>query len=386
MAFFEFVQDVSPGASGFNVREGKLTRVWDMAVTFPGEITDAIRLILGGTQYASTATGKLKRDLPRSDPQYPWLYASNIPNIVGMGMRQAGNPGAGGGGRFREAQTDDPGAGDGMISPSFGLYPHYRFTVESSPRPFVVAGDNRITTGLNQWFNFAGNAVPYSFVTEYNRYVDAVVTPTPQALQGQQGTMVFVSNLTPPHGAAFAGRPMMYLPNEALAVTWYQVPHRYISSQNSYIAGAQGNRPWFGCVNHRSITLCGVRYPPASLLYLGYSLSARYPRAVDVRANDPNLVAGDAAYGVEKFVDITFNFGVTWRTAPANSLPGPRDNPNFVVGGWNLLPYLPDRRFHYASSNPTAGGVNRTPAFLSFPIELLFMDPDVPQGFNVFNQ
>lgn len=61
-------------------------------------------------------------------------------------------------------------------------------------------------------------------------------------------------------------------------------------------------------------------------------------------------------------------------------LPGGPVNANFIQAGWNLQPWVIDRKYHYALTQPiNATGsafLSPSPAFLSFPFEVMQYDPD----------
>lgn len=377
---------LQPGGGSFDARTGKWTRVWHLPVDVPSDLSDAVERILGKTRYTASTTGKLLRYLPLADPQFPWLFAERITSIQGVGMRDPANAGAGGAGTYRREQTFDPRIEE-VIHQEYGFHPWYMLTVESGPRPYIVAPDSAVTANqVGSWRDWTGALKSFFYVDEWVRFVDFSRQGQPEAISGQQGTMKFTSNDVPPlpnpDGRVFPARPRMYLPDEGLQVIWHNVPYRYITSTNSYIAGRQGERPWFGCVNQNQVTWFGMKYPAGSLLYLNYQTTPRFGAAIDNIV--PSGTAAGDRYGVEKFVDVTFNFGVTWRTAPAGSIPAlvGSENRNFVRAGWNLQPWLPSRRFHYA----IASAAPSIPAHYSFPAELLFMDPDFVQPVDVLNE
>jgi hypothetical protein len=379
---YEQVADLSPGQGGFNVRTGRWTRLWFLKTPDPAVLASTVKSILGYTTYAASTDGRLVRSVPLADPQFPWLYASNIPAIQGTGMRDVADPSV----FFEEYPSDFPRPAE-LIEPTYSKYPWWVITVESEPRPFVVVPDSAITVTVGNWFNFAGTSQDFNYVDEWTRFADWTSEVTPEAVSGQLGNMQFRS-MGQADGRNFASRPRMFLPNATLSVVWFGVPYRYLISPNSYIAGhdpsparGKGGRPWFGCINQNAVTWFGQTFPVGSLLYLNYKVSTRYPAAIDNLVPYGGLTGG--AYGVEKFVDITLNFMTTWRTAPPGDLPADSGGPNFVMAGWNLQPWLRDRRFHYATSNPLE---TQRPSHYSFPAELLFMDPDFEQPGGIFNE
>jgi hypothetical protein len=158
----------------------------------------------------------------------------------------------------------------------------------------------------------------------------------------------------------------MPLPNETIKIIWYRVPYRYVKSANSYL-----NRFRFR-VNQKA----WENYGPGELLYAGYTPRRFSPPIVGL---DPAWESG--VFSTEKLCDITLEFIRTSReaeTIPSTTLPPYSDtNRSWVMAGHNLLPHFRDRKFYYASVN-NADPTKQFPMFLSFPLELLFVDPDVP--------
>src|SRR5687767_7637581 len=119
MPLFEDWKEIAPGQGGFNARTGKWSRVWQLRVAAAGEVEAEVKRIVGGTQYERTNDGRLKRDPPLADPEFPWLYADNVPQVVGMGSKIPGTDLA-----YREQFTDHPRLEE-LVANTYNLYPHW---------------------------------------------------------------------------------------------------------------------------------------------------------------------------------------------------------------------------------------------------------------------
>ena len=112
-----------------------------------------------------------------------------------------------------------------------------------------------------------------------------------------------------------------------------------------------------------------------SLLFTGLSTRPYTPPV-------PTLDLFEGVYSAEKLCDVEFNFEYTNRS---NGGATPTiSNPNWIAAGHNLLPWLYDRKFYYATATPfirpPATDTDPSvwaPTYESFPFQLLFTDPDV---------
>ena len=160
----------------------------------------------------------------------------------------------------------------------------------------------------------------------------------------------------------------MFLPNQVLRLTWYQVPFRFITSSNSVFnkyKGRVNQTDWNGPFGPTPIPAGATpMFPAGSLLYLTYKPTIYTPPLQALG----NVFNKGSAY--ERMCDIEFDF--LWTTRLGTSLPANPTNLNYVVDGHNLQPFPPARVFYYATS--TDG--HAVPSWLSFPIEELWTDPD----------
>jgi hypothetical protein len=194
-------------------------------------------------------------------------------------------------------------------------------------------------------------------------------------ISAQQGQMIFRGGS--PNGIPFQDSPRMYLPDSMIKFRWYDVPFRYLTSQYSYLVRFVGyiNQTAFGYINN-SGTL--APWQPGTLLYKGASPigEARTPPVPS-----PGLLAyntGDS-FTTSKIVDLELTFHYTARTAGSSFGVS---NSNWIAAGHNLLPWLTDRKFYYATSQNPANPSDATawyPTYSSLPFQLLFTDPDLTQ-------
>lgn len=362
LIYKETVEVNAPSTAGFSPDGGRAVSTYLLDSANPGPVTatilaDTVTELLGTTEYA-LGTGGLKRTPPKAHPMFPWLYASSISSIRGIG-------------EFTTVDNTAPGAPaialDVPTLDKYALYDQYLLTVEFLPRMYPIVVDDNIQQLGFQWYPETGGGTtvkPFIYYPEWQRYLDVNVQTQNDNITGQQGTMAFESTTVGIDLHTLQSGARMYLPNEIITYTWFGVPYRYMTSSKSYI-----NR-WRGRINQNSFLGPGGQvFGVGSLLYLSAS-PMKYTPSV------PKLVTGENGtdiFSSDKLCNIVFTFLATYRTAtdlkPANA------NKNYVQGGHTLLPYLPDRKFHYAVSSTA----DKTPAFLSYPMELLFTDPDLAQ-------
>jgi hypothetical protein len=337
--------------AGFNLQGGRGVMIHDVPAS---ELEERIEVLLGSTGLEPT-DGRLVRVPPAAHPQFPWLVCNNISNIQGVGEVE-----------FIEAAGDL----EVLTLPTYGAYPLYRLTTEWGPRPYPILPDSAIGVFSGAWVDEDNVTQAMTYANEWERYVDVEVLPVDSYVEGRQGQMKFrtASGNKPGNGVQFAGAPRMYLPDSMVKIRWYQVPYRYIASADSYLRRFKGRviQAAFSCQRNS--------WGPGELLYQGYA-TVRYTPALP----DPDTWA-PGLFSTEKLADIELTFLETRRhVLDVPALP----NGNWIAGGHNLLPWLYDRRFYYASASAATTGPADTdpaiwtPSFLSFPMELLFFDPDV---------
>jgi len=304
-------------------------------------VQDFIKEIIGDTN-PKKGDGRLKRKLPRGDPEWPFLYAETVSGVRGVGDNWWAR---------NENVFEAPAIGD------FAYYPNRRFNVSFAPRPYAVIRDEAITVDTRSYFNTAGVATDYLATTEYSRYTTIETEDLYQVVTAKQGAMVFRGGA--PDGKPYMAQPRIPLPDYLVTIIWYQVPARYLTSNNSYFrkyVGQINQRPWNG-------------FGDGELLFLGAKASRWYsppiPEMFSLTNENGPLVTSTA-----KLVDIKMSFLGTKREAAATPVI---TNENFIAKGHNCLPYWEDKKFYYCSSQNS-----NTPTFFSFPVDVLFTDPDAP--------
>ncbi len=376
--YLEDIDNVSPQGAGFSYNNGRaLSRYM---VTFddddanareltPQALTQAVTEILGDVEVNGLG---LKRTLPLAHPVYKWLYASEITEIKGQGPME------------REAVGGVP-LEVPPISFFWEPYKVWYFTISFTPRPYSVVTDQQITIGDGNWYPItkynrttgASEFIPYVYANEWTRFCDWEPTPQNDSVTANQGEMRFVDNgVAGGTQPVFPGMPRMFLNNQQISWTWFNVPFDpYISSPNSYLKRFRGR------INQTLWQFWG----PGELLYLGYSLR-RYTPPVQkiVLINNPNGGADKAIFSAQKYCDITLSFLETYRPTDDQFVPAAK---NWVGGkntaSHNNLPICIDRNyFHYAAmKDKTTPGdpFLYQPSWDSFPIQLLFQNPDAVQ-------
>ena len=346
--YTEFVSELSPSASGFAMEGGRATlQLWVAA----GELEDAITDLLGDVE--SSGTGGLVRTLPKAHPRFPWMFASRISNI--QGRKWTGKEPS-------EAELEAPPLGH------YAEYDRYLLSVDFEPRMYAVLSDEAIPTESVTWYTENGEVRSYDRPQEWLRFAWGQMVWQPELITAQRGQMVFrtsdATEPSPPHRTAFQSFPRMTLPKALVKFHWYQVPLGWVDSENSWIVrgiGKINQLDWNG-------------YPAGSLLFTGLGTRPYTPPV-------PTLDLFEGVYSAEKLCDVEFNFEYTNRS---NGGATPTiSNPNWIAAGHNLLPWLYDRKFYYATARPLGADAADTepskwvPTYESFPFQLLFTDPDV---------
>lgn len=334
--------------------------------------------------FVDTTRQAMRRWLPVTHPRYPYLYANNITSITGKGINTAV--------RVAATQPTNPAIGAKPIA-AYLQFKQYEVGVDFTSRPYPLIADASFTNSVTgQWYAKNGTAYTFTYAPEWCRYCDFDLIPCDNTIQGSVGSMSLIDG---GRGSGqfvpFTSPPWMWLPDQYLKVRWYQVPYRYIISQNSYIAGTAkaptasggGARYWRGRVNQNPWWF----WPAGSLLYMGYSVTKYAPPTPDIgtytgyvpTSTDPNATGSFINY--ERLCDIELTFLLTSRFM-SGTLGATITNKNYVQTGHNLLPNLADNLFYYATRTPPGGteSVQNPPAWFSFPLEALFSDPDATGG------
>lgn len=345
----------SPFSFGCSLESGRASGLYLLSgVTDPSFIGTAIQELLGDVA-DTVQSGQLNRILPRAHPYLPW-YVAGISSFRGVG-----------GNFIQVTNTVNP------LSPQLTqwcLYNQYHITVDFQPRMYPVFDNIYVQLVPGSWFKDNGASQSFTFANEWERFTDIEIAPSPDSVTVQIGQMAFNAVGLPQDAKPFTAMPKMFLNNEMIKLTWYAVPMRYYTSDNSYL------RRFRGRVNQNAWnTLTFGNYQPGELLYLGCNLKRYTPPLAN-----QNVVLMQGLYDFSKYCNIEIMLLYTKRPLGASALNTPT-NKNYVVGGHNLNPYFGagnealSQTFLYTSTVPSAG-TGGAALWRSFPLEILWTDPD----------
>ena len=361
--FLEKIDGVAPATVSFDLQHGRATLPLYVRVNrtqtaaaagladqnadspvLPIDLIGAPQTILGGVD-TSIGTGRLTRLLPFAHPQWPWLYASAVSSVRGIGTPA-------------KATSISPLEAEPL--PYFSLYPIYEFTVEFTTRNYAVLPDDEIFvidfptpwTDLNNIEAVPGDQF---YATEWWRFTEYQVAPQTDWATSNIGSDFIFQTLSgnSPGSTVFPAMPRMLMPNDVVKMTWHQVPYRYFSSPNSWLRLLRGYINQFAWYD----------WEAGELLYLSCN---------PIRYTPPILQPIQWIEGtttVEKWATMELTFLSTRRVG--QDLPASAPSANYIIGGHNLLPWHGNRKFYYTKSNTTSA-----PSFYSAPFELLWTDPD----------
>jgi hypothetical protein len=369
----EDVQDVSPNNGGGNQQAQRASWYYFLQGLTPLQLQNLIPDCVGQTNTTTQTNGGLNRLPPMQHPMMPWLYASNVNSIVGYG-----------GGKDAVKTPSNAVYEGGRLVSSFVNYPVWRVGIDFTNRPYPIATDARIMKQTSLWPYegnpvYANNAVfPASItvqsVNEWDRWTDLDLDPKEDAVSAQMGSMRFESSNAVVNKQEFPGQPRMVLPNQMVKLVWYEVPYRYVISTNSYFS------KWLGRVNYNGLYICAKFFDKGELLYLGWR-PKKYRQAGSLSEAQTELHEPPSFYNT-LLCDLEFTFLYTPRKA-TDVLAASR-NPNFVTAGHNVLPWVMDRKFHFAMVTPKKTEPEKAyPSFFSFPLEVMQYDPDAPDALQI---
>jgi hypothetical protein len=381
MAQFSYLEeqgDTSPTTASFSNASQSVSAVYLLKNPTFDQFRLSIVDILGYTD-TRVGDGRIRRQLPLRHPAYPWCFADNYaPQGVGIDHTMV---------------ILTPGVG-GPIIPAFPLYKQYHCRISFSPRQWNMWQDKDIKLVPGTYYpkNDTGTGpdpdnprpgIAYKGAQEWLRFTTFDLYPMNNFITAQQGQMKFrasgLGGAAEPDGFTFQDSPRMYLPDNILKVRWQEVPYRYVTSENSYLAKFVGhiNQNDFGFPDKNGVMR---RFKKGSLLYLGANPTRIYTPPIP---SEGVLTAnfGDS-FERSRLCDLELTFMATERTigTASGNTPGfAAVNRNWVVGGWNLLPWLTTRKFYYATSYDPDDEGNQSkwfPSYSSFEYPLLFTDPD----------
>lgn len=381
--YLEDVESISPQSASFSwSNAGRATSRYQ--VTFPNgsplavaDMASAVNEVLGQTQISqNNGFFQLNRFLPLAHPIYPWLYASEVVDFRGYGSN---------GLQSAASMLESP-----AISDQYYRYAKYYMTITFTSRPYAVLSNAQISNTSEAVVNFNNINKTITGATEWLRYCDWEPISQPDSVTATQGEMYFRDpNLAVGGFLGIGGQPprypgmlRMFLNNQLIKFTWYQVPMSYVTSPNSYIQSFRGR------INQTAWNYWNA----AELLYLDYRIKRYTPPVPQLQTLQK--ISGNVfddpltnTFSTSKSVDIEFSFLDTVRVAQPNNTYTPK-NGNWIAAGHNLLPYWINRNyFYYATTFNKGDGANPAgsdetqwyPSWLSVPFSLLFTNPDAGQ-------
>lgn len=351
----------------------------------PNDVRDAINEVLGKVtnlypqpvERFDDHAGKIRRKLPKCHP-FLEMPAAGITTIAGQGKQQAATP-------IRPLVYGP--VDKSYITRQFTNYSNYRFTVEFRRRNYFLKSDERIARLISTYYR-PGATMPqfvYS-AKEWERFTWRTFAPMPDTVSTEYGQMKFRAPAVPVDGAQFVGSPFVHLQNQAVEVTWYQVPLRYFFD---YTFGADTYRSYLTRFVNTVNQNAWFGYAPGTLLFKGATPEPYVPAVPDL-AKLPGFLGGTVFDVSESLLcNVKLNFIYTARTAAV--APNPDDlqftsDKNIIPSGHNLQPNYTDRKFYYVSTydstspTTTLDQTKWKPCFESFPFELLFTDPLLKQS------
>lgn len=357
----EEINSLSPSTSGFGADGGTAQAEYTIERDF---LPTALTKILGYCLIAND--GRLNRGVPLSHPDFPWLYASKITSIQGMG-------------------ADGYAAGNEFVFPGFapiykllperiGMYKHYKLTVQFEPRPYKVIQDAQVHQFSKPaaYFDADKNGFIFTDWCEHLRYTTVDFEPYTQWLTTQMagfymhcpdfpGTEKY-QQTAPTNG----GGPKMLVCKQNLTVTWFMVPFRMTTS--NLIRMARGK------INYEPSPAKGfLKQEPGSLLLKGVKYRPNpgpYPPIAEAIATEDQVT--DSLWD-NRYVDIMFEFEEF--TIPQDQRgPYPTGMVNqangVVLDNHNRLPTMSLMKWVYASNgkNPAT----TLPIYNSMNMKALF--------------
>lgn len=376
-SYIEEMGDTSPTAASFSNTSQSVTGVYYFANPTFDQLRLSVVDILGFTD-TRVGDGRIRRQLPLRHPAYSWMFAESCaPQGVGSEHTMT---------------TLTDGVGSPVI-PAFVLHENFNYRITFSPRPYNSWQDKDVRLVDGVYYpkddTGSGGGTAYKAAEEWLRFTTFDLAPLNNFITAQQGQMKFRASATgagspPPDGIQYQDSPRMYLPDSLLRVRWYEVPYRYLTSDNSYLLKFVGhiNQDDFGFPEANGGAL--KPFTKGSLLYLGANPTRIYtPPIPSEGILSRNF--GDS-FQRSRLCDLELTFMFTARKIGSTTGDTPSFaavNRNWVVGGWNLLPWLTTRKFYYATSYDPDDATNQAkwrPTYNSFAYPLLFTDPDAPNS------
>jgi hypothetical protein len=385
----EATDTLSPASEGVSAEDGASTRVWrtplDKAVTDYGDVIDTEVFFVGscetGLGAGQVITHKLNRVLPMADPARTGWFTRKVNSVRGVMNRNA--PGVPQG--FTKA-IDGP-----LGLPQYTVYPIYEFNVTTGPRPYPVVNNAAVTVytsgengeALDFFWPDRKTTSKFIYADEWKRFTsEPKDVPQNDYVTAQQGQFYFrCQGGAVPNRYAFTGMPRILLRTSVVSITLFMAPLRWIKSRNSYIRRFRGlvnQLPWLEDPRDGRKKVFGA----GSLLYVNYAYEDFCPALASLETAFPAISRiCPEIKALPHLCNVTFTFLRTDRLATNPITPA---WPGDMVNGHNCLPWFETPNLFYYSTTSGAGfgaanPANWWPMFGSFPVQLLFTDPDAPQ-------
>jgi hypothetical protein len=359
--FHEVIGEIAPTTATFGMDGGSA----QMEIEVKRADLPTVMQKIMGTTILDKNTGRLLRFIPLSHPDFPWMYASRITSLQGLG-------------------ADGYNNGDNFLFPGFahldrilpariGLYRYYKVVVQFEPRPYSIVTDDQLHALASPSSYYLGNnVVNFTDYKEYLRYTTVTSDPQTEFLTTNIGSYFLHSAELPNNPQQVtptsAGGPRLTVCKNRFAVTWYMVPYRLINNINFTVGR--------GKVNQEEVISSGVKTrflgrPEGSLLLDGVKFTPNpgpYPALAVTGVTESDL---ESALFDTRYCDVTFDF--TEFTIPENQAARvPSDVPAWAVkDNHNRLPHMGLMKYLYASNSnlPSTG----KPIYEGFNMRALFV-------------
>lgn len=305
---------------------------------------------------ADNTTGKITRILPVAHPRWSWHFLRNVDNAAGVS--------------FIEKVAADPG---GYLEvpplPYYSDYQKYEIQATFEPRPYALISDDSIPQYTINYYTSTGASATKTAFREYYRYIEWTRQPAAEYITAEFGQYVWAGATgTGNHPAnpddntgITKGQIRVLLPSSTWKIKWHMVPYQYVLSDNTYFDR------YCGHVNQAAI--------------FGFAAGEALVQAVNVLDvySPPfpefTTYTGYDSVSQDKLCDLEIVIHAVRRTPTVAVTP---TNASHIAGGHNCVIYAPNGKAYYAESGRTGSRGSGTPIYPSFPLDLLFQNPDGP--------
>lgn len=331
--------------------------------------------ILGGSYF--DVNYKLKRILPLSLPEAPWLYADRITAFQGIGMDGRANTDT-------FANFDAFFALDKNVFEYAGVYQKYKITVQFTSRPYRIMSDDDLAffgvVNRDNWFidkiqnnQITEQNIPFQDTFEYLRYLVVSEEPKTEVLTNSLSAWYYKLNnkqdaTGPDNNFAITttdgGGSNITQNKGTVKVKWYYLPYQIVNNINFFNGYNKLNQqPFLG-------------YPAGSLLFKNIeinSYSSPYPIDNITIGNTVDTIL--TSYLKNRYCDLTFVFEKF--IVPADQL-GTLPTNNYrplngkIRAGVNLQPFSGNNKYYYVENRDQSNSNLALPVHWSYDFRNLF--------------